>query len=133
MITLLNKKACKIWKDYIITNYTKVTPIAGHIHYNQKCHLNAVHYSKTEKLEVYMCYIIGQDEDPILHYVNYCPKKKKYIENTIGTWCDANEYYAVREITEEEMWDIDVSFNSAINSMNNILPWHVRMLSDNRV
>ena len=51
-------------------------------------------------------------------------------DNTLGEWSSRIDFYFVRWITDEEMWQIDTIFTAFRKELRKTLSWWVRLTSD---
>ena len=123
-----NTKAQKEIANYTIANYKKIKVKAGKCRYNFKCQMNSVHEAKKNKHKKLAMCIYLDDGYPIIHFINY--NKGKFVDNTLGEWSKTVDFYFVRWITEEEMWQINTIFTSFRKELRKSLSWWVRLTSD---
>jgi hypothetical protein len=65
---------------------------------------------------------------PLIHFLNY--KNKKFVDNTLGEWSSRYEYYFIRWIEQEDMWNVNNIFQAFRRELRNNLSWWVRITSD---
>lgn len=109
-------KAQNRLKDYVRSRYELIRPIATQGMFNFRCYENCVEYARTHPgLQVVeVIYIDGTD--PILHYVNYDPETKEYLETTLGWRAPYLEYYHIRKIHPDDYRYIGSEFDRALES-----------------
>jgi hypothetical protein len=92
-------------RDYCDSQYEIIDVVAGDIHYNYKCHLNATHYAieNSDKKYAMVVYRQNNAQLPSVHFINY--HEDTFIDNTIGHWCIQYEYRFIRWIPEKEFYD----------------------------
>lgn len=123
-----NYKAQQEIAHYTIANYKKIKVKAGKCRYNFRCQYNSVHEAKKNKHKKLAMCIYLDDGYPIIHFINYY--KGKFIDNTLGEWSSRVDFYFVRWITDEEMWQIDTIFTAFRKELRKTLSWWVRLTSD---
>lgn len=123
-----NYKAQQEIASYTIANYKKIKVKAGKCRYNFRCQYNSVHEAKKRKHKKLAMCIYLDDGYPIIHFINY--NKGKFIDNTLGEWSSRVDFYFVRWITDEEMWQIDTIFTAFRKELRKTLSWWVRLTSD---
>lgn len=123
-----NYKAQQEIANYTIANYKKIKVKAGKCRYNFRCQYNSVHEAKKNKHKKLAMCIYLDDGYPIVHFINY--NKGKFIDNTLGEWSSRVDFYFVRWITDEEMWQIDTIFTAFRKELRKTLSWWVRLTSD---
>lgn len=101
---LTNKWVDRIRK-YCESQYKKINVIPGDCHFNYRCHKEAVHYAlkNNDKKIALVVYRNFKESLPCVHFLNY--HDKKFVDNTIGYWCNMHEYRFIRWIPVEEFWD----------------------------
>jgi hypothetical protein len=89
-------------RDHIDSTYERINVSPGKIHYNYRCHLNAVHYArkKKDKKLALVLYRENNSEHYSVHFVNY--HNKVFVDNTIGYWAKSYEYRFIRWVNENE-------------------------------
>ena len=103
-------------KDYVRSRYTliRVEPVLGL--FNFRCHENVVEYNRrfpTFEVHEVICIDGGT---PILHYINYDPEKKVYLETTSGWKANYMEYYHIRSIHKDDYPYILTEFERGLRS-----------------
>jgi len=136
-LPILNKYAKRYIKNYVEDYMTEVKVEPGnHIHYNYKCHLNAVHYAENGECDpeaILMVMEIEEDCDwPIIHFVNKALGEDKYVDNTYGAWSKTYKYYKVMEIPKEDFHNVVNTFMEYRAHLRYILPWYIKWFSDVR-
>lgn len=125
-----NLKARNEICNYIVSKYNKIEVIPGKLLFNFRCHNNAVHIAKKKKhKKLAMCVYITEGY-PIVHFINY--NNKKFKDNTLGIWTTQYDYYFIKWIGEDEMWDIFTFFDALKSELGNNLSWWTRLTSDYR-
>lgn len=128
-MTINNLQAQQEVYDYVISKYNKIKVSPGKCRWNFRCQLNAVHEAKKNNhKKIAMCIYMDNGAVPIIHFINY--NKKKFTDNTLGQWSLKYDYYFVRWIDEEDMWDVDVIFSAFRRELRKTLSWWVRLTSD---
>jgi hypothetical protein len=81
------------------------------LHFNYRCHFNAVHYAKKNNDEKIALVTYREEGDtlPCVHFVNY--HGEKFIDNTLGFWACKCEYRFIRWVNECEFLDISDVLN----------------------
>lgn len=123
-----NYKAQQEIVNYTIVNYKKIEVKAGKCRYNFRCQYNSVHEAKKNKHKKLAMCIYLDDGYPIIHFINY--NKGKFVDNTLGEWSSRVDFYFVRWITDEEMWQIDTIFTAFRKELRKTLSWWTRLTSD---
>ncbi len=127
-MTINNHKAEKEIYNHTISKYSKIIVKSGKCRYNYRCQLNAVSDAKKykhKKLAMCMCIDNGSC---FIHFVNY--KKGVYTDNTLGAWSCQYDYYFIKWIKDEDMWDIDHIFTCFRRELRNNLSWWIKLTSD---
>lgn len=123
-----NSKAYTQIIEHVTSKYNKIKVKAGKCRYNFYCHANAVHEAKKHKhKKLAMCVYID-DGYPIVHFVNY--NKGKFIDNTLGEWSQQHDYYFIKWVKEDEMWDIFNIHTSFKKELRKTLSWWVKLTSN---
>jgi hypothetical protein len=95
--------------EYAYKNYDKIDVQGGNIHYNFRCHLNAVHYAIENNDDIIvLCITVDNFKNPFVHFINYT--NEKYIDNTLGHWSKVHEYYFVKKIQKEYFFEAESIF-----------------------
>ena len=123
-----NYKAQQEIANYTIANYEKIKVKAGKCRYNFRCQYNSVHEAKKNKHKKLAMCIYLDDGYPIVHFINY--NKGKFVDNTLGEWGSKVDFYFVRWISDEEMWQIDSIFTAFRKELRKTLSWWTRLTSD---
>lgn len=123
-----NYKAQQEIANYTIANYKKIEVKAGKCRYNFRCQYNSVHEAKKSKHKKLAMCIYLDDGYPIIHFINY--NKGKFVDNTLGEWSSRVNFYFVRWITDEEMWQIDTIFTAFRKELRKTLSWWTKLTSD---
>jgi hypothetical protein len=123
-----NYKAQQEIANYTIANYEKIKVKAGKCRYNFRCQYNSVHEAKKNKHKKLAMCIYLDDGYPIIHFINY--NKGKFVDNTLGEWSSRVDFYFVRWISDEEMWQIDTIFTTFRKELRKTLSWWTRLTSD---
>lgn len=127
-MTYNNYKAQQEIYNYVTSKYNTVKVKAGKCRYNYRCHMNSVHEAKRHKhKKLAMCVYIDGGY-PIIHFVNY--SKGEFVDNTLGEWAKLYDYYFIRWIRQDEMWNINDIFTSFRKELRKNLSWWVRITSD---
>lgn len=127
---LLNEKARKEIIDFTKSSFEKIKPQAGVCRFNWQCHANAVHDATIENHDkIAMCIYISQNY-PIVHFLNYNKEEKKFIDNTLGTWCYEYEYYLVRFIDKSEFNNIFAIHENYRKQLRKQLSFWTKLFSD---
>ena len=124
---LFNDKARNIIKNKIISEHNKIEVKPGKCRWNFRCSFNSVHEAvrKKEKKVAMVMYFDG--DHPIIHFINY--KKGLYTDNTLGEWSCQYEYYFIKFITKEDFWNINHIFTKYRNTLQNYLPFWIRIFN----
>lgn len=127
-MTINNLEAQQQIYDHIISKYNTIEVKAGKCRFNRKCQMNSVHEAKKNKhKKIAMC-IYMDGGYPIIHFINY--NKKIFVDNTLGEWSTRYNYYFIRWIKDEDMWDVDVIFTAFRKELRKQLSWWLRLTSD---
>jgi len=116
MIDSIRNKLQANLADYVMGRFMRieVEPMRGM--FNYRCFDNSVQYQhefpETSVIEV----IYLHDDTPILHYINYDPVSKKYLETTKGHQAKHFKYYYIREVPADEYDYIGSMFDKAVDS-----------------
>ena len=101
---------------HVRSRYEMIKPDATLGPFNFRCFENAVEYARRypemEVIEV----IYVDDTTPILHYINYDPMDKKYLETTLGWRAPYLEYYHIRRIHPDDYHRISWEFERSLDS-----------------
>jgi hypothetical protein len=99
MIKLLRQDAQERISNHVRSRYEKIKPIATQGVFNFRCFDNSVEFARLHPgIEVVEVIYIDCDE-PVLHYLNYCPNTGNYLETTLGFYADTDiEYFLIRKI-----------------------------------
>lgn len=125
---LNNTKAQKEVYDYIISKYNRIDVKSGECRYNFRCQMNAIHEAKRNKhKKIAMC-VYMDNTQPIIHFVNY--HKKKFVDNTLGEWSSRHDFYFIRWIKKDDMWDVNTIFIAFRKELRRVLKWWTRLTSD---
>ncbi len=91
----------------------KVKPTLGL--FNFRCYENSVEYVRRyPELEVVEVIYI-ENSQPILHYLNYDPEKKEYLETTLGYRAEYLEYYSIRTIDKADYRYMATEFDRGLD------------------
>jgi len=127
-MTLNNDKAENQIYNYTLSEFNTVKVKSGKVLYNFRCQYNAVHFAKKNKdKKIAMC-MCERNGEVFIHFVNY--HKGRYTDNTLGEWSSIYNYYFIRWIKQEDMWDVDDIFTAFRYSLRQKLSWWVRLTSD---
>lgn len=127
-------KADEIIKDKVIAEYPLIKVREGNCRLNQRCHQNSVHeaiMAGEKKLAMVMS-IEKSNGRCILHYVNI-NENGEYYDNTLGVWARTYDYYFIRDISENEFFEICSIFNNALAYFRRTLPWYIRWFTNYRI
>lgn len=128
-ITINNLEAQQQIYDHIVSKYNKIKVKSGKCRYNFRCQMNAVHEAKKHKhKKIAMCVYMDEGTYPIIHFINY--HKGKFIDNTLGEWSSQYDYYFIRWIEDEDMWNVNHVFTAFRTELRKKLSWWVRITSD---
>lgn len=128
MVKFNNQKARKFFTTYTIANFDKIKVKAGKCRYNFRCQYNAVHEAKKAGDSRIALAIYVDGDYPIIHFLNY--QNEEFIDNTLGEWSQRLDYYFVKWIEEEDMWNVDVIFDALRADLRNKLSWWLKITSD---
>ena len=128
MLKFNNDKAKAFFVNHVIANYEKIKVKAGKCRYNFRCQYNAVHEAKKAGDNKIAMTMYLDDNHPIIHFVNY--QNSEFIDNTLGEWSQKNEYYFVKWIEEEDMWNVDDFFTAFRIDLRSKLSWWLKLTSD---
>lgn len=103
-------------KRYVRSRYELIRPEATLGLFNFRCYENAVEYARRypEMEVIEVIYVDGTK--PILHYINYDPLDKKYLETTLGWRAPYLEYYYIRPIHPNDYPHIEDEFERSLYS-----------------
>ena len=102
---------------------------------NFRCHLNSVHDALNEGHEkIVMCFYIQKEEYfsdpyPSVHFINI-DSDGNYIDNTLGRWSEAYDYYFIRFIYKSDFFIVPKIFGDYRKFLKNTLPWYLRLFCD---
>jgi len=122
-------------KRYVRSRYEMIRPEATLGLFNFRCFENVVEYARRypemEVIEV----IYVDDGLPILHYINYDPVDKKYLETTLGWRAPYLEYYHIRKIHPDDYHRISKEFECSLDSwLEQFTSWfHRKVLGIDRI
>lgn len=126
-----NDKARREICSHIISKYNKIEVKPGRLLFNFRCHNNAVHFAKKGKhKKLVMCVYIEDNTYPVVHFINY--KKGVFTDNTLGEWTTQFDYYFIKWIEDDEMWNIFDIFDAFKCELGNTLNWWTRLTSNYR-
>lgn len=114
-----NKQIAKIReriKNHVRSRYERiiVQPQVGR--FNFRCFDNVIEeHRHNDSFDVYEVIYIDNGY-PILHYINYDTKNKRYLETTLGWKADHLEYYVIRKICNVDYRYIEDEFERSLNS-----------------
>jgi hypothetical protein len=127
---LNDRKAIKILYQNIISKYNTIEVNPGKCRYNFRCQYNAVHEAKKHNhKKIAMC-VYMDDGQPIIHFINY--NKGKFVDNTLGQWSKCYNYYFIKWIDKEDLWDVHAFFSAFRKDLGRALPWWIRITSEYR-
>lgn len=128
MMHHFNRKAESIVRSKIISEHNCIKVFPGKCRWNFRCSNNAVHEAikKGDKEIAMVMYFDGGC--PIIHFINF--RKGKYIDNTLGEWTSQYEYYLVRFIGKEDFWNVNYIFRKYRETLQNYLPFWIRIFSN---
>lgn len=102
--------------QYVRTRYEMIDVVAEQGMFNWRCFDNAAEWARTHKGHEIFEVIYIDCGSPRLHYVNYDPEAKKYLETTLGYAAPKLEYYKIRRIhPDDHQWTND-EFEQALDS-----------------
>lgn len=116
--------------NHIISKYEKIKVKGGKCRFNYRCHNNAVHEAKKHKHKKLAMCVYMDGSYPIIHFVNY--HKGKFTDNTLGEWTSQYDYYFIKWIKDDDMWNICTIFEAYREELGKTLSWWVRLTSDYR-
>jgi hypothetical protein len=122
-------KVHKLVVDYCKANYEKTEVVPGKCRLNRRCHQNATHDAVTnndKKIGLFLC-IEKDSPNHLVHFANF--NGGQYKDNTLGVWSKTYDYYLIRDLSEDEFFDIHKIFVSTVHSKTKeIIPWYLRLL-----
>ena len=103
-------------KRYVRSRYEMIRPEPTLGLFNFRCFENAVEYNRRypEMEVIEVIYVDGSE--PVLHYINYDPVDKKYLETTLGWRAPYLEYYHIRKIHPDDYHRICTEFERSLDS-----------------
>lgn len=115
------------------SKYDRISVVPKQGLFNRQCHRNAVEYARVNKGHSVVEVIYIENDDPILHYVNY--KNGIYYETTLGWEAETLEYYKIKGIRDEDHTKIHDIFNNTLKVwlMGYTNWWERKMLGVSRV
>lgn len=123
-----NGKAREFLVNHTIANYDKISVKAGECRYNFRCQYNAVHEAKRVGDSKIAMTIYTDGSYPIIHFINF--QNGEFIDNTLGEWSQRLDYYFVKWIEDEDMWNVDDIFDALRADLRNKLSWWLKLTSD---
>lgn len=129
-MTYNDNRARKEICNYIISKYNKIEVRVGKCRYNFRCHNNAVHEAKRKNHKKLAMVVYIDDGYPIVHFINY--HKKQFVDNTLGEWTTQYDYYFIKWVKDDEMWDIFDVFYAIKEELGKQLSWWTRLTSEYR-
>lgn len=103
-------------RRYVRSRYEMIRPEPTLGMFNFRCYENAVEYNRRYP-EMEVIEVIYMDGTcPILHYINYDPLDKKYLETTLGWRAPYLEYYHIRRIHPDDYHRITQEFERSLDS-----------------
>lgn len=127
-MTINNNKAERQIYNHIVSKYNSINVKSGKCLYNYRCSYNGVHFAKKYKHKKLAMCICIDNGSCFIHFVNY--KKRVYTDNTLGAWSSQYDYYFIKWIKDEDMWDINHIFTRFREELRNNLSWWVKLTSD---
>jgi hypothetical protein len=127
-MTRNNDKARQEICNHIIAKYEKIEVKAGKLLFNFRCHNNSVHFAKRKGDKKLAMVVYISEGYPIVHFINY--RKGVFIDNTLGEWTNRYDYYFVKWIKSEDMWNVFTIFDAFKEELGKTLSWWVRRTSD---
>lgn len=107
--------------DRVSTLYKKIDVVSWELNFNYKCHINSYHYAKEYWYEVVSC-MCWDGWGIIAHFINYDPKTKKYIDNTVWNYRCYHTYYLIKHFTISEFTDPPSELEYLKKEIYNLLP-----------
>lgn len=101
-------------KEKVVIDYElldKHNFVLGDAYYNYMCHLNSVQYVENGSMKSVILCICIKDDEPFIHFINK-DKDGHYVDNTLGWQYKDIKYYKVRELTKDEMYNIEQVFTN---------------------
>lgn len=129
MISLFNNKAERIIRSKIYSEHNCIKVKAGKCRWNFRCSYNAVHEAIKNKDSKIAMVVYIVEGCPIIHFINY--KNGVYTDNTLGEWSIKYEYYLIKFINKDDFWNVNYIFDRYRDTLQNYLPFWVRILSTN--
>jgi len=125
-----NREARQQICNYITAKYNKIEVQPGNGLFNYQCHRTAVDIAvkKGDKKIAMVVYI--EDGYPIVHFVNF--RKKQFIDNTLGEWTTKYDYYFIKWINKDELFEVFTIFDAFKEELGKKLSWWTRINSNYR-
>ena len=100
-------------EKYLEDKYKKLEKVTGgDCSFNTLCHINSVHNSLKHGYETHLVlYNVSFDgskneDEWVIHFINYDSKHDRWIDNTIGEIARYTKYFHIRKIEEDEYGNI---------------------------
>lgn len=117
-------------KKYIKNKHDKIQVKSGNGMFNFMCHANATQYAiKHNEKEIILCICINKHGTPFIHFINK-NVDGEYIDNTLGFWSKTMEYYLIKNISEDDYFNIEDIFTNYRKYLRKKLGIVLRLLSD---
>jgi hypothetical protein len=123
----INRAKAKLL-DYILANYCMIDDVSpGVCRLNNKACYNTVHDAVNQKHNtIVMCWAVN-DNSIFVHFINKT-NEGRHVDNTLGVWCSNIKYYAVRDISAHEFWDVNVIYEKYKHFSFERLNWIERLV-----
>ena len=133
-IRLLNKKAEREIYNLARIKYDKIEVFPGEGGFTGRCqHVAAHHATKNaDKSIAVVLYANKGSQELFLHVINYCNKKKKYVDNSLGHWTGQFDYYLVKTVSED-FFSINELYRQIFLNIRKDLSFLTRLLSTNEL
>lgn len=127
---MFKKRANKIIIDYVSSQYEKIEVAPGKCELSQVRNSNVVDYAvKAGDEKITLCVCVGNNV-VFAHFVNV-NNEGKYTDHTFGMWSRNWDYYKIKDIFEEDLFDVPVIVGRFVKTLRRKLPLFVRLLCKN--
>lgn len=128
---MFRKQILRVIEHYIRSNYQMVEVNPGQCRYNYQCHSNSVHEATVLGHKEIALVVYFEGNEPTVHFINV-DNEGKFVDNTLGVWCEKTEMYLIRKISKMEFYDVYMIHNSFRMHLKNMLPFHLRIFHDHK-
>lgn len=120
----------------LLNNLQRIEKVnSGVCRWNYKCHCNSVHDALNDGHEkIAMCFYVEKKEyfsnpSPSIHFINI-DNEGNYIDNTLGRWSEAYDYYFIKFIYKDDFFRVPQIFREYREFIKDSFPWYLRWFID---